>query len=120
MRETLYSEILDIIAAYESGLSQEIKQVATEKNRALTIEEVEQIIARFEKHALWKPLIHSGRTKMASRDMALREAFHYRLIEYIEPLKPEEYQRFLGETAEEVEKLMQENKLILKRLKERS
>lgn len=33
---------------------------------------------------------------MASRDMALRDAFHYQLKEYIKPLDAEEYEKFLG------------------------
>lgn len=58
---------------------------------------------------------------MASRDMALRDAFHYQLKEYIKPLDAEEYEKFLGGAAgDELEKLMQENGDVLKRLKERS
>ena len=56
---------------------------------------------------------------MASRDMALRDAFHYQLAEYIKPLDQEEYQKFLGATGDELERLMDENKEVLKRLKER-
>lgn len=70
--------------------------------------------------ALWKPLIMRGRTKMASRDMALRDAFHYQLSEYIQPLDKDEYQKFLGATGDELEHLMQENQEVLKRLKERN
>ena len=55
---------------------------------------------------------------MASRDMALREAFHYQLQEYIKPLGKEEYERFLGEAGDELERLMVENEDVLKRLKE--
>lgn len=73
----------------------------------------------FEEMALWKPLIQRGRVKMASRDMALRDAFHYQLAEYIKPLDQEEYQKFLGATGDELERLMDENKEVLKRLKER-
>ena len=56
---------------------------------------------------------------MASRDMALRDAFHMQLKEYIRPLEQEEYERFLGVAGDELEKLMQENKDVLIRLKER-
>ena len=69
--------------------------------------------------ALWKPLIHRGRIKMASRDMALRDAFHYQLSEYIQPLDKEEYEKFLGAAGDELERLMEENQAVLKRLKER-
>ena len=51
--------------------------------------------------------------------MALRDAFHYQLAEYIRPLDKEEYQKFLGATGDELERLMQENSEVLKRLKER-
>ena len=56
---------------------------------------------------------------MASRDMALRDAFHYQLSEYIQPLDKDEYQKFLGATGDELERLMQENSEVLRRLKER-
>ena len=52
--------------------------------------------------------------------MALREAFHYRLSEYIRPLDKEDFQKFLGATGDELERLMAENREVLKRLKERA
>lgn len=57
--------------------------------------------------ALWKPLIQRGRVKMASRDMALRDAFHYQLSEYIQPLDRDEYKKFLGAAGDELDRLMQ-------------
>lgn len=119
VRDTFYSEILDIIAAYESGLADAIKQEYEALEHILSIEETEALFHRFESMALWKPLIHRGRTKMASRDMALREAFHYQLSEYIQPLDKDEYQKFLGAAGDELERLMAENQEVLKRLKER-
>ena len=119
VRDTFYSEILDIIASYESGLADGIRQEYLQKGRLLSIKEVEILFESFENMALWKPLIQRGRVKMASRDMALRDAFHYQLAEYIQPLDKEEYQKFLGATGDELERLMQENSEVLKRLKER-
>ena len=119
VRDTFYSEILDIIAAYESGLADEIKSEYEKVGHVLSFKEVEDIFKKFENMALWKPLIQRGRTKMASRDMALREAFHYQLAEYIQPLDHEEYQKFLGAAGDELERLMQENQDVLRRLKER-
>jgi hypothetical protein len=118
-RDTFYSEILDIIAAYESGLAEEIKRSYKTKGNFLTNKDVDEIFSRFESLALWKPLIHHGREKMASRDLALREAFHYQLSEYIQPLKQDEYEKFLGAASDELERLMEENSSVLKRLKER-
>ena len=120
VRDTFYSEILDIIAAYETGLADAIKKEYDKIGHILSFEEVEAIFHDFENMALWKPLIMRGRTKMASRDMALRDAFHYQLSEYIQPRDKDEYQRFLGATGDELERLMQENQEVLKRLKERS
>ena len=79
VRDTFYSEILDIIAAYESGLADGIQKKYEELGRRLSRSEVEQLFHEFENMALWKPLIQRGRIKMASRDMAFRDAFHYQL-----------------------------------------
>lgn len=119
VRDTFYSEILDIIAAYESGLADAIKCECERVDHILTQQEAEELFRRFENMALWKPLIQRGRVKMASRDMALRDAFHYQLSEYIQPLDKDEYEKFLGVTGDELDKLMQENQEVLRRLKER-
>ena len=119
VRDTFYSEILDIIAAYESGLADAIKKEYESQGHILSKGEVEDLFHRFENMALWKPLIQRGRVKMASRDMALRDAFHYQLSEYIQPLDKDEYQKFLGATGDELERLMKENSEVLRRLKER-
>ena len=118
VRDTFYSEILDIIAAYESGLADAVKNEYESLGHPLSIAETEALFRRFESMAHLKPLIHRGRTKMASRDMALRDAFHYQLSEYIQPLDKDEYQKFLGAAGDELERLMAENQEVLKRLKE--
>lgn len=119
VRDTFYSEILDIIAAYESGLADAIQREYARVGHTLSIQETETLLKSFESMALWKPLIQRGRVKMASRDMALRDAFHYQLAEYIQPLDKDDYQKFLGAAGDELDRLMQENQAVLKRLKER-
>lgn len=119
VRDTFYSEILDIVAAYESGLADALKKECMRIGRPLSRQEAERLFHEFENMALWKPLIQRGRVKMASRDMALRDAFHYQLSEYIQPLDKDDYQKFLGAAGDELERLMQENQAVLKRLKER-
>ena len=57
---------------------------------------------------------------MASRDMAFRDALHYQLREYIRPLQKDEYDRFLGDASVELEKLLDENRDVLARLKEKT
>lgn len=119
-RDTMYSEVLDLIASYECGLAAMIKEQSEQLGRKLNNWELSDLFSAFEQLPLWKPLIVRARTKMASRDMALRDAFHYQLEEYIKPLDAEEYEKFLGAVGDELEKLMQENSDVLKRLKERS
>lgn len=119
-RDTMYSEVLDLIASYECGLAAMIKDQSEQLGRKLNNWELSDLFTSFETLPLWKPLIIRARTKMASRDMALRDAFHYQLEEYIKPLDAEEYEKFLGVAGDELEKLMQENKDVLVRLKERS
>ncbi len=63
VRDTFYSEILDIISAYECGLATELKLQYEEKGHSLTRDEVDEVFANFENLSLWKPLIHRGRIK---------------------------------------------------------
>ena len=120
VRDTMYSEVLDLIASYECGLAAMIKEQSTQLGRKLNNWELSDLFLAFESLPLWKPLILRARTKMASRDMALRDAFHMQLEEYIRPLEPEEYEKFLGVAGDELEMLMHENQDVLKRLKERN
>lgn len=118
-RETFYSEILDLVASYECGLAKCIKDESILKGRKLSNWEVQEIFRKFEELPHWKPLIVSARTKMASRDLALRDAFHQQLEMYLKPLEKSEYEKFLGSEAQQLAKLMDENSDVLKRLKER-
>lgn len=119
VRDTMYSEVLDLISSYECGLAAMIKDQSEKLGHPLNNWELSDLFAAFESLPSWKPLIIRARTKMASRDMALRDAFHMQLSEYIRPLEPEEYEKFLGVAGDELEQLMQENQDVLKRLKER-
>ena len=96
-----------------------IKEQSEAVGHKLSNWEVNDVFHAFELLPHWKPLIFSARTKMASRDLALRDAFHKQLNDYIKPLEREEYERFLGNEGDQIEKLMQENQDVLKRLKER-
>jgi hypothetical protein len=118
VRDTFYSEILDIIAAYECGFADELKKEYEKTGIPLTTKEAKTLFEKFENLKLFIPLIKSGRIKMSSRDLALRDAFHYKLAEYIKPLDETEYKKFLDATGDELERLMEENKDVLKRLKE--
>lgn len=69
IRETLYSEVLDLIASYESGIPHELEKASTQLGRKLSMQEAEALFAKFESHPLFKPLVMNARTKMASRDL---------------------------------------------------
>src|SRR5699024_8336499 len=81
------SEILDIIAAYITGLADGIKRLNEYLGRRLSRSAVEQLFHECENMALWQPLIQRRSIKMVSRDMAYRDAFHYQLSKYIQPLE---------------------------------
>ncbi len=119
VRDTFYSEILDLVAAYESGFAAVLRSSFASLKRKLTSWEVDSLFTDFEKQALWKPLIEKARNKMASRDLAFRDALHLQLKEYVTPLQREEFERFLGEKSKELAERLEEAKDVLKRLKER-
>lgn len=118
LRDTFYAEVLTLISSYECGLADMIKKQSEQLGRKLNNWELSDLFTSFESLPLWKPLIVQARTKMSSRDMALRDAFHNQLKEYIKPLDKTEYEKFLGSAGDELERLMAENKDVLQRLKE--
>jgi len=119
VRDTFYSEVLDLIAAYEAGFADVFVQDSKAKGRKLSSWEVDALFAVFEKQAHWKPLIEKARNKMASRDLAFRDALHLQLQEYVTPLQRDEFERFLGEKSKELAERLEEAKDVMKRLKER-
>ena len=119
VRDTFYSEVLDLIAAYEAGFADILAQDSKSKGRKLSSWEVDALFVAFEKQAHWKPLVEKARNKMASRDLAFRDALHLQLQEYVTPLQRDEFERFLGEKSKELAERLEEAKDVMKRLKER-
>lgn len=119
VRSTFYSEVLDLIASYECGFADVLQRVCAEHKRKLSPWEVDHLFAEFEAEAHWKPLIEKARMKMASRDLAFRDALHLQLKEYVAPVHREDYERFLGEKSMELSERLEEAKDVMKRLKER-
>ena len=119
IRDTFYSEILDLVHSYENGLAEMIEKEYQKLGRQLYQNEVDKIFDDLEKLPIWKPLIVKARNKMASRDLALRDAFHEQLKDYIIPLTKKDYDYFLGKDSQTIYDLMQQNQDVLKRLKER-
>jgi hypothetical protein len=119
VRDTFYSEILDLVSSYEYGFGQKIRAAFEKKGRKLNSWEVDELFAAFEAMPLWKPLIEKARNKMASRDLAFRDALHHQLKEYITPINRDEFERFLGEKSKELAERLEDAKDVMKRLKER-
>jgi len=119
VRDTFYSEILDLVSAYEYGFAKVLEDAFRKKGDKLTSWEVDELFSAFEQQAHWKPLVEKARNKMASRDLAFRDALHARLKGYITPLNQAEFERFLGEKSKELVERLEEAKDVMKRLKER-
>ncbi len=119
VRETFYSEILDLISAYENGLADALRSKSDELGRPLTTVETDRLFNEFEQQALWKPLVEKARNKMASRDLGFRDALHLQLREYVTPLMQEDFERFIGERSKDFVDRLEEAKDVMKRLKER-
>ncbi len=119
VRDTFYAEVLDLVAAYEYGFAKLLEDESHRIGRKLTFYETDELFRGFESQPLWKPLIEKARVKMASRDLAFRDALHLQLEEYISPLQAEEFERFLGEKSKELAERLEEAKDVMKRLKDR-
>jgi hypothetical protein len=119
LRDTFYSEILDLVSSYEYGFGKVLKESFKCKGRKLTTFEVNELFVEFEQQPLWKPLVEKARNKMASRDLAFRDALHHQLKEYITPVQRDDFERFLGEKSMELAERLEEAKGVMKRLKER-
>jgi len=117
VRDTLYSEVLNLIASFETGIAFEIEKCYKNIGRKLQPSEVDEIFANFSKHPLQKPHIEDARIKMASRDLHFRDAFHKKLEEYIHSISPADFERFLGEQSVSFEKQLEDAKDVFKRLK---
>lgn len=118
-RETMYSEILKLIASFEIGIADEMKSKFKELGRKLTPVELNQLIKKFAEQRFWIPQLEDARIKMATRDYGFRDVVHKRLENYIQSNSANDYQKFLGEQSKTLQERIDENIDIFKRLKER-
>jgi len=117
-RDTMYAEVLKLIASFETGIAFEIEKKYRELNRKLFTHEVDQIIRDFSDHPAHLPHIEDARIKMASRDNFFRDAFHHKLKEYITSVTPADFEKFIGDRSVDFEKQLAEAHDVFKRLKE--
>lgn len=118
-RDTMYGEVLKIIASFENGLAHEMEEQFKQLNRKLRRSEMEELLDNFSKHPLYKPLIEDACTKMASRDYGFRQILHDKLRKYLESVPLSDFDRFLGEKSKAIEERIEENKEVFIRLKDK-
>lgn len=121
VRSTMYSEVLDLIAAYENGFAGYLKKEFERLERKLKLSEAHLLFTTFEDVMadFVNPLREKARSLMASRDMAFRDALHEKLKEYIDAVSADDYEKFLGERSKSLEERLEDNKEIFIRLKDR-
>ena len=121
LRDTLYSEILNIISSIENGIAQEIKNEYEKLGRKLTPTELSELFKKAENNPYLKPIIEDARVKMASRDLCFRDALHEKLESYIQSVPKSDFDKFLGETSKSLEERLShpDTLAVLKRLKDR-
>lgn len=121
IRETMYSEVLNLIASFESGIAHELQRASEQEGRKLTQKEAETLFITFEQHPLFRPLILDARTKMASRDLCFRDALHDKLEAYIQSVPEADFEKFLGEKSRSLEEQLNDPDTlsVFKRLKDR-
>ena len=119
VRHTLYSEVLLVISSFENGVGTEIrKQYENKGNERLAVKEVERIVQDLSESPMQTPYLNDARTKMASRDLGFRDAYHGNIAEYLRAITPEEYERFIGSQSVDFDKILEENQDVLRRLKQ--
>lgn len=121
VRSTMYSEVLDLISGYENGYADFLKKKSEQLNRRLTLSEAHLLFNEFESvmEAFISPLQEKARSLMASRDLAFRDALHEKLKDYINEVSADDFDKFLGERSMDLEKRLEDNKEVFKRLKDR-
>jgi hypothetical protein len=119
IRKTFYSEVLDLVSSFECGFADVLQKKFKELGRELSNWEADALFDEFENQAHWKPLIEKARNKMASRDLAFRDALHLQLKEYVTPLQKDEFERFIGEKSKDLDERLEDAKDVMKRLKDR-
>lgn len=122
IRDTMYYEVLRLIASFEVGIADAMKLKSEKLNRKLQPSELNELIEEFLTQQFWIPQIEEARSKMACRDYGLRNIIHDRLKPYVNSLRAADYDRFLGGKSKDLLQRVIENPDLLdifKRLKDR-
>lgn len=118
IHDTMYAEVLMIIASFENGVGFAIQEQCVNANHQLSIEEVYDIIDTFANSPMQVPYLEDARTKMASRDYCFRDAEHESIAEYISPVLSSDYEKFIGAHSDSLLQDLFQQRDVLKRLKQ--
>lgn len=118
-RDTMYAEVLRLIASFEVGIADEMKKESEKLKRKLLPNELDILIKKFASQRFWIPQLEDVRTKMASRDYGFRQVMHERLENYIQSISKADYDRFLGENSKTLQEQIKENIDVFLRLKDK-
>jgi hypothetical protein len=121
VRSTLYSEVLRIVSDFENAFAKKLKLAFENKGEKLSLTEAHELFNEFSEKALllMEASVKDARNKMASRDLAFRDALHEKLANYLKDVPAEDFEKFLGEQSLNLERQLELNKDVFKRLKDR-
>jgi hypothetical protein len=121
LKDTLYSEVLNVIASVENGISSDMKKEFERLGRKLIPKELNVLFENIENNPYLKPVIDDARVKMSSRDFSFRDELHDKLEHYIQTVPKSDFNKFLGEKSKSLEDRLSspETLAVLKRLKDR-
>ncbi len=118
VRHTLYAEVLLVISSFENGVGAAIREKAKVKNAPITLEKVAELVSQLSESPMQQPYLADARSKMASRDLSFRDAYHENIAEYLRAVTPDEFERFIGDQSIDFDRILESNKDVLKRLKQ--
>jgi hypothetical protein len=121
IRDTLYSEVLNLISSFEHGIAEDMKSEYKRLGRKLEPKELDELMKNASNNPYLKPAIEDARVKMASRDLCFRDALHNKLENYIQSVPESDFDKFLGETSKSLKERLSDPEIlkVLKRLKDR-
>lgn len=117
IHDTMYAEVLMIIASFENGVGYEIQKRFIETRRLVSVDYVCGIIETFAQSPMQIPYLEDARTKMASRDYCFRDTHHENISEYISPVSTGDFERFIGEHSDSFLQDLFNKRDVMKRLK---
>ena len=120
-RDTMYSEVLELISSFENGIADQLHKRKEELGRKLTELETEAVFTASESNPFIQTYVETARVKMASRDLCFRDALHDKIEGYIQSVPTVDFKKFLGKTSKSLsERLEDEETLaVFQRLKDR-